>query len=503
MSTTNSGQEVLVGIDELTAVLMSSMIYVGDLTEWEKKAEEMIKEFTRLANLEGIFGKKKELESSPPQGYTVAYQYGDNPFYFAVAYHPSHPKMGVIVKFSAYSWAVYCERRETNIKRFLDSVSSNLYCVRLSRVDFTADYQNWDISVDDIYQKLKKKRLEIHTRKGKANHSEINAQETDGKASTFYVGSRKTGTRLFLRVYDKKKEQIEKKGFRYKEALNTKSWVRFETVFKGDYAHQLTNIIMSTDEKELADLIANKVAEKYSFYDLESEKYTDFTTVLYAKPEESFPCLRLESPRDNDFTESLMHLVNGSGLFPTLYKCDEIWGNKSSLNLLTCLYGIYRDDYAPNDDVQLWLKNHKKILAGQSLQGDLELLRLSSAKRKPRVTAKAEHKTSPPPVEDWEELFLQAETNSQQNEAKMKKYWEAEAERNQQQKERFEKYAEAQRAKRKSEITAKTEHKTSLPSAKDCGEHSLQAETNSQQKNAELEKIWGKQYSQMHALFNR
>ena len=43
--------------------------------------------------------------SSPPQGYTVAYQYGDNPFYFAVAYHPSHPKMGVIVKFSAYSWA--------------------------------------------------------------------------------------------------------------------------------------------------------------------------------------------------------------------------------------------------------------------------------------------------------------------------------------------------------------------------------------------------------------
>ena len=375
MSTTNSGQEVLVGIDELTAVLMSSMIYVGDLTEWEKKAEEMIKEFTRLANLEGIFGKKKELESSPPQGYTVAYQYGDNPFYFAVAYHPSHPKMGVIVKFSAYSWAVYCEKMETDIKRFLGSVQSKFYRVRLSRVDFTVDYQNWDMSVNDIYQKLKKKQLEIHNHKGGVNHSEINAQETDGKASTFYVGSRKTGTRLFLRVYDKKKEQVEKKGFRYKEALNTKSWVRFEAVFKADYAHQLTHIIMKTDEEKLADLIADKVAEKYRFYDLTNKEYTDFTTALLKKSKEVFPRLRLESPRDNDFTRSLIHLVNGSGLFPAMHKCDETWGIKSSLVLLKCLYDIYTYNYIPNEDVQLWLKKYRSILLRHSLEEELELLK--------------------------------------------------------------------------------------------------------------------------------
>ena len=320
MSATDSEKKVLVGVDELTAVLMSAMIYADGLAEWEAKAEKMIKKFAQLANLEGIFGKQKELEGSPPQGYTVAYQYGDNPFYFAVAYHPSHPKMGVIVKFSAYSWAVYCEKMETDIKRFLGSVQSKFYRVRLSRVDFTVDYQNWDMSVNDIYQKLKKKQLEIHNHKGGVNHSEINAQETDGKASTFYVGSRKTGTRLFLRVYDKKKEQVEKKGFRYKEALNTKSWVRFEAVFKADYAHQLTHIIMKTDEEKLADLIADKVAEKYRFYDLTNKEYTDFTTALLKKSKEVFPRLRLESPRDNDFTRSLIHLVNGSGLFPAMHK---------------------------------------------------------------------------------------------------------------------------------------------------------------------------------------
>ena len=368
-------QQIYTGIDELTVVLPNSEPLLQGLTEWEKKAENIIKEFSQLANLEHIFGKQKELEGTPPQGYTNAYQYGDNPFYFAVAYHPLCPKMGVIVKFSAHSWAVYCQKGETNIKRFLCSIKSNTYNTRLSRVDFTVDYQNWDISVNDIYHKLDNKCLEIHNHNGKVNHSEISAYEINGKVSTFYVGSRKEGTRLFLRVYDKKAEQIEQKGFRFKEALNSKSWVRFEAVFKGKYAHQLTDIIMNTEEEKLNCLIADKVAEKYRFYDLESKEYTDFTKALLNKSERNFPLLRLESPRDNDLLDSLIHLVNGSGLFPVLYKCDETWGNKSSIAVLKFLYDVYIYGYVPNDDVRLWLKKHRGILARQSLEESLELLR--------------------------------------------------------------------------------------------------------------------------------
>ncbi len=352
------------------------MTYTNGLADWEPKAESMITEFSRLANLEHFFGMRKELNGKPPQGYTTAYQYGDNPFYFTVAYHPSHPKMGVIVKFSAHSWAVYCQRGRTNVKRFLDSIQSKSYCIRLSRVDFTIDYQNWGISVDDIYQRLINKRLETHNHKGKINHSEITAYETDGKAGTFYVGSKKTGTRLFLRVYDKRAEQIEQRGFRYKEALNTKSWVRFEAVFKGDYAHQLTAVIMETGEDKLTNLIVDKITEKYRFYDVENKKYTDFTMALIEKQKEIFPRLRLESPRDNDFIKSLMHLVNGSGLFPALYKCDEVWGEESSMTLLKRLHDIYTDSYEPNDDVRLWLKKHKDTLEEQSLEDDLARLKL-------------------------------------------------------------------------------------------------------------------------------
>lgn len=377
----NMYREILVGIDELTVVLSADKTLIRGLEDWKPKAESMITEFARLANLKGIFGTQKDLEGKPPQGYTVAYQYGDNPFYFAVAYHPSCPQMGVVVKFSAHSWSAYCQNGCMDIKKFLNRISSKSYRFRLSRVDFTVDYQNWDISVDGIYQNLMGKRLEIHNYKGEINHSEITALEVDGRVGTFYVGSRKAGTRLFLRVYDKKAEQTEKKGFRYKEALDTKSWVRFEAVFKGDYAHQLTNIILETDGEDLNGFIAGKVTEKYRFYDLESEKYTDFTTALLEKSERDFPHLRLESPRDNDFISSLMHLVRGSGLFPALYKCDEIWGDETSMTLLQCLHDIYKDGYAPNDDVLLWLKKHKDTLGKQSLKDDLELLRLSRTRK--------------------------------------------------------------------------------------------------------------------------
>lgn len=361
-----------IGIDELTLVLSADKEGIERLEDWQPKAESMVAEFARLANLEDIFGAQKGLEGKCPQGYSVAYQYGDNPFYFAVAYHPLHPQMGVVVKYSAYSWSAYCKNGDMDIKRFLRSVQSGSYNTRLSRIDFTADYQNWPISVDGIYQSLIKNRLEIQDYKGRRNQSAVSALEVDGIASTFYVGSKKAGTRLFLRVYDKKKEQIATRGFRCREAAGTLSWVRFEAVFKGCYAHQLTDIIMESGEENLKGLIADKIAEKFRFYDLENGKYADFSAALFENAERQFQHLRLESPRDNDFIGSLLHLANGSGLFPALYKCDKVWGNGTSTALLRHLHGIYADEYAPNDDVLLWLKKHKGTLEGQTFQETLE-----------------------------------------------------------------------------------------------------------------------------------
>lgn len=84
-----------------------------------------------------------------------------------------------------------------NIKRFLCSIKSEVYRIRLNRVDLTVDYQNWDISVNDIYHKLGNKYLEMRDHKDEINHSEISAYETNGKVSTFYVGSKKAGRGFF------------------------------------------------------------------------------------------------------------------------------------------------------------------------------------------------------------------------------------------------------------------------------------------------------------------
>ena len=149
-------KKLSIDVDECTVVLSPTM-EINCVGEWKTAAEEIISEFTRLADLEKIFGVKKDADDTRPlpQGYTKGYVYGDNPFYFAVAFHPEHPKMGVCIKFSATSWAVYCDRGVTNVKCFLCSINSDLYSSRLSRIDFAVDYQNWDFTVNDIYQSLK------------------------------------------------------------------------------------------------------------------------------------------------------------------------------------------------------------------------------------------------------------------------------------------------------------------------------------------------------------
>lgn len=367
-------KKMLLGIDEITIMLFCDKTLLKGMRDWETKAESMIDVFSKKAKLEDVFGEKKELVDYKPAGYTVAYQYGYNPFYFAIAYHPNCPNMGVVVKYSAHSWSEYCNKTQTSIKRFLHTIDSKYYNFRLSRIDFAVDYQDWDISVNDIYHKLINKQLNIKNWKGENNYSTIKAVEENGVASTFYVGSKNKGTRMFMRVYDKKKEQIDNKGYRFYEALVTKSWVRFEASFKSEYAHQLTNIILNTDEKNLLDLIADKITEKYRFYDNSTKKYTDFTNALLEKANIESTYLKISNTRDNDLIKSILHIVKSSGLFSTMYKCDEIWGNEESKSLLDMLYKIYNVKYEPNEDVLLWIKKHKDAIKSQSIKDDLELM---------------------------------------------------------------------------------------------------------------------------------
>ena len=56
--------------------------------------------------------------------------------------------------------------------------------------------------------------------------------------------------------------------FTYDEAIQCESWVRFEAVYKGIYAHQITEGLQQVStEDELKQLIAKYISDKYQFYD--------------------------------------------------------------------------------------------------------------------------------------------------------------------------------------------------------------------------------------------
>lgn len=107
-----------------------------------------------------------------------------------------------------------------------------------------------------------------------------------------------TNTRSFLRIYDKRKEQLTNNGFRIEEANKCRSWIRFEAVYKGSYAHSISETILSEcmDAVSFNKFIAHTILQKYRFADVNG-KYTRYTTdLLLVADGEIFPSLVCVSP---------------------------------------------------------------------------------------------------------------------------------------------------------------------------------------------------------------
>ena len=132
-------------------------------------------------------------------------------------------------------------------------------------------------------------------------------------------------------------------GFRYNDALNCESWVRFEAVYRHDYAHQITEGILAVKTaQELSRLIARYICDKYQFFDVNTDDVTEFTSdLLGVAAGSSVAALGMTSPRDNTLSQSIRYLRNGSGLYPTLFKAFCIWGNDADKQLMDFLWHDY------------------------------------------------------------------------------------------------------------------------------------------------------------------
>lgn len=389
--------DIRLGIDEFTVVLQPSEKAHPD--DWRFLAEDMTEEFLLRSQIESVLGTLAESQRKLVQGYTDGYTLEESPFYFCICYNAEQENMGVCVKFSATSWAAYRKNytekfhEDMDVIFFLRKTKSELYTLRLSRIDFTADYFNYPcpfqpgayLEPDTIYRQLRDGRIKVCDHEGKCNIKSTSAHDKDFTHETLYIGSRKGNTQSFLRIYDKKQEQLDTHGFRHQEAASCSSWVRFEAVYKGKYAHQISdffldeNNVFKPDPDTLVCFIAAKITDKYRFMLTSTGELLSFSEDLVntASGIAAAP-LSCPSPRDNSLFQSLNYIIHSSGFMITLAKACYCYPERNDVmeTLFDWLGQAFEKFYLPmvnsrehrNHELWKWLKKHKTETQKQALE---------------------------------------------------------------------------------------------------------------------------------------
>lgn len=385
-----------VGVDEFTLILQPTNKVI--VIDWPDTMNEIIDVFVAKSRLMDLFGEMAFAEKVPA-GYTNGVTFACRPWYLVISWHDDFPSMGVCVRFSAHAYATYKQefkerfQSDINIAVFLNMVQDGAYTTRLSRIDLTADYYDYMddllpdrlLSPDLIYSRLKDGSYSIKNWKDRQSVRNMSGLDKNGAYETFYIGSRAGKTNGFLRVYDKKQEQIQAMGYRYDEALLYKSWVRFEASFLHDYAHQMTEQLLSGNmtPQDLQQWIAKHISDRYRFVDAETGEMTAFSDDLIGVALGSkVAALIAASPRDNTLRQSIEHLRVGSGLYATLFKAYKIWGDGADRQLLQYLYDDYtyifkvalltgKDKYKAKE-IRLWLQGHEAEIKKHPLNNYLD-----------------------------------------------------------------------------------------------------------------------------------
>lgn len=360
------------GIDEYTIVLQlpSHLKAMLSSKDWMDVAHEIIiRKFCDKSRFNEIFGEELLMTHGLPEGYTHGFTYGEHGFYLAVAFHQYRADMGVVVKFSAQALDYYCKESGLKPYQFIQLIQDKMYTTRLSRVDFTVDYIDEDINVTDIYNDLIHRRVglfrEIESKKNQEiQYRRVNMQlrgiVREDEVPTVYLGSAKSNSRI--RIYDKKREQIERKGTYYEKARICSNWIRFEGVFRNNYAHQISDALLQINgDDEYADLIACTMIQKYRFMYIDNgvvDCETEYTQMLLDYIKNGVFLLRSASSRNYELLRSILYIFSGSGVLATLYKIKMIWDDDSVKKLLMFLYS-YLDEYDPNYDCKYWLRKNQ------------------------------------------------------------------------------------------------------------------------------------------------
>ncbi len=370
------------GVDECTIVLQlnQDQFVIDDSFDWIDVSGLIIEKFISRTDFISVYGDARP-EKKAPQGYTNAITFGEHPFYLAIAYHELHRSMGIIIKFSAQALDYYCSAKNVKVYQLLQSARDDLYTMRLSRIDLTVDYIDENINPTKIYDDLKNKKVAIFREYKSEKTGEVcykkNPMKLQGFAvekeiPTIYLGSSQSNSQL--RIYDKKMEQIDRHGAKYDKAIKCKNWVRFEGVFRHEFAHQISEQLLNIqNDNEYANMIACALAQKFRMMYVDNgvvDCDTEYTQMLIDNINNANFTLRAPSSRTFQLEKNLAYLLTGSGVISTMYKIKSIWGD-TALETLFSVMVEYLVNWEPTDDCKGWIKVYAGIYQQNSPDFDL------------------------------------------------------------------------------------------------------------------------------------
>lgn len=356
------------GIDEITLVLQPTGKQAEDIDgeNWHKHALRIINEVAELAGFREIFGVSHH-EKKGFIGYNQVITFGEHDFLFKVAYHQHHPQMGVLVKFSAQSLAYYLEHTEQQVYQFMQSIQSDNYTQRLSRIDLTADFIDENIDVLNIYNDLIDKNVMAFRRQVKDENKgeefikqpyQIHGFAEYDDINTIYLGS--SSSKAQLRIYNKKKEQIQRKGVNYEKARNVDNWVRFECVLRAEYAHQTTDELLNViNDDELAEMIARAISYKFYLCYVKNgilDSPTEYTQTLLNASTNNNLTLKSYNYCNTELLRKIHYIYHGSGLMGILGLIEKTWGMDAVFDFLDFLAVAYQRTYTPNEQTSAWIR---------------------------------------------------------------------------------------------------------------------------------------------------
>lgn len=242
---------------------MGLMIPMENQTLKAKQLPHEFQTYDSLLHLVQIFGKP-ELFNYGHNGYSKSVQFGNSQNgSVTLMYNLDRPDMGLFLHMTASGKAFLEEHSPKKIDwhKVIEEIYQ-IYHGHASRIDIATDFINHGFSVAELYQNLQSEKwLFIDSVNRKIPLKRIGHIGAGEQVETIYVGSRKSDN--FLRLYDKKKEQMKANGPYHNIAVNCNNWVRVEAEIKGRASRVLGSTIATLTTDDIYPYLAGYVYKRW------------------------------------------------------------------------------------------------------------------------------------------------------------------------------------------------------------------------------------------------